>query len=164
MKKDAMISIKGIYDIDGERDVIELLTCGRFYRKDNSYWLSYNESETTGFAGHRTTLRVEPDKVTMRRTGASQSNLVVQKGCRHQCSYETGYGAIMVGISGEHIANDLTDSGGTVDFSYSMDINTVLTSENRVIIKVSPQEEMSGGSHDEDACKNEKVQESVNLC
>lgn len=143
MKKDAMISIKGIYNVDGEKDVIELLTCGRFYRKSNGYWLSYDESETTGFAGHRTTLHVEPGKVTMRRTGASQSHLVVERGCRHQCCYDTGYGAITVGISGEHMALDLSDDGGTVDFSYSMDINTVLTSENRVIIKISPQGEVS---------------------
>ena len=139
MKKDAMIAIKGIYDMDGSRDTIELLTCGRFYRRNNSYWLSYDESETTGFEGHRTTLHIEPDKVTMRRTGASESQLVVQKGKRHQCLYDTGFGAVTVGVSGRAVKSTLDDEGGMVDFSYSMDINTALTSENRVIIKVVPQ-------------------------
>lgn len=139
MKKDAMITIKGVYSIDGGKDVVELLTCGRFYRRNNSYWLSYEESETTGFEGHKTTLHVEKDKVTMRRTGVSESQLVVEKGCRHQCSYNTGYGAITVGINGRNIRSTLCDNGGEVDFSYAMDINTALTSENRVIIKVAPQ-------------------------
>ena len=49
MKKDAMISIKGIYNVDGSPDTVELLTCGRFYRRNNSYWVSYQETETTGF-------------------------------------------------------------------------------------------------------------------
>ncbi len=30
MKQEAMITIKGIYNVNGERDVVELLTCGDF--------------------------------------------------------------------------------------------------------------------------------------
>lgn len=143
MKKDAMITIKGIYDIDGSNDTIELLTRGRFYRRNNSYWVSYDESETTGYEGHKTTLHIEPDKVTMRRSGASESQLVVQKGVRHQCMYNTGFGAMTIGVSGKNVKSSLNDLGGTVDFSYSMDINTALTSENRVIIKVVPQNDLT---------------------
>ena len=139
MKKDAMITIKGIYDAEGSKDTIELLTCGRFYRRNNSYWVSYQETETTGFEGHKTTLHIEPDKVTMRRSGVSESQLVVQKGVRHQCLYDTGFGAMTIGVSGKEVKSTLSDLGGTVDFSYSMDINTALTSENRVIISVVPQ-------------------------
>ena len=139
LKKDAMITIKGIYDAEGSKDTIELLTCGRFYRRNNSYWVSYQESETTGFEGHKTTLHIEEDKVTMRRSGVSESQLVIQKGMRHQCCYDTGYGSITVGVSGKNVHSTLCDDGGTVDFSYSMDINTALTSENRVIIKVMPE-------------------------
>ena len=143
MKKDAMITIKGIYDIDGSNDTIELLTCGRFYRRNNSYWVSYDETETTGYEGHKTTLHIEPDKVTMRRSGVSESQLIVQKGVRHQCMYNTGFGAMTVGVSGKNVKSTLSDDGGTVDFSYSMDINTALTSENRVIIKVAPQNDIT---------------------
>ena len=141
MKKDAMISIKGIYNVDGSPDTVELLTCGRFYRRNNSYWLSYDESETTGFEGHKTTLHIEKDKVTMRRSGLSESQLVVQSGTRHQCLYDTGFGAITVGVNGRAVKSTLDDNGGVIDFSYSMDINTALTSENRVIIEVKPNSE-----------------------
>ena len=140
MKKEAMITIKGIYNVNGEKDVVELLTQGNFYKKNDSYWLSYEESETTGFDGHHTTLHVERNRVTMSRTGLTNSQLIIEKGSRHQCSYDTGYGPIMVGINGRDIRSTLSDDGGEVDFSYAMDINTALTSENRVIIKVSPQE------------------------
>lgn len=136
MKKDAMISIKGIQRVEGEKETVELLTCGRFYRRNNSYWLSYRESETTGFEGHKTTLRVEENRVTMRRSGPMSTQLIVERGCRHQCLYETGYGAMTVGINGRAIRSTLTDDGGELDFSYSMDINTALASEHRVIIKV----------------------------
>ena len=143
MKKEAMITIKGIYDIDGSNDTIELLTRGKFYRRNNSYWVAYDETETTGFEGHKTTLHIEGDKVTMRRSGASESQLVVQKGARHQCLYDTGFGSVTMGVSGKDVKSTLNDEGGIVDFSYSMDINTALTSENRVIIKVVAQNDIT---------------------
>ena len=137
MKKDVLISIKGIQMIDEEFDTIELFTCARFYRKNDNYYLSYEESESTGFEGCRTTLKIEDGhRVTMRRMGAVNSNLVIEKGSRHQCCYDTGLGPIVVGISGDKIKSTLTDQGGEVDFSYSMDVNTVLASEHRVIISV----------------------------
>lgn len=137
MKKDVMIQIKGIQRVDGELDSVELLTCGRFYRKNDSYYLSYEESETTGFEGCRTTLRVDAEeRVTMRRAGRTNSQLVVEKGCRHQCHYDTGFGPLVVGVSGERIKSTLSDKGGELEFSYSMDINAALASENRVIISV----------------------------
>lgn len=139
-----MISIKGIQRVDGVQDVVELLTCGRFYRKDNGYWLSYKESEATGFEGHRTTLHVEDRRVTMRRIGSTSSHLVVEPGSRHQCSYETQIGAFTVGISGGEIRSTLSDDGGEVDFSYEMDINAALASENRVIIRVQAQNTPAG--------------------
>jgi len=100
MKKDVIITIKGTQKIDGELDSIELLTCGRFYRKDRDYFLSYDESETTGFAGRRTTVRIEDgQRVTMQRTGPILSQLIVEKGRRHQCIYNMGEGedAVTVG-------------------------------------------------------------------
>jgi uncharacterized beta-barrel protein YwiB (DUF1934 family) len=134
-----MISIKGIQRVDGQQDVVELLTRGHFYRRGNGYWLSYNESEATGFEGHRTTLHVEDRRVTMRRTGSTTSHLVIEPGSRHQCCYETGLGAFTVGISGGAIRSTLSDEGGEVDFSYDMDVNAALASENRVIIRVQAQ-------------------------
>lgn len=134
-----MIAIKGVYNVGGEQDIIELMTCGRLYRQEGCYWLCYDESETTGFAGHRTTLRVESQRVTMKRSGESATQLIVEQGRRHQCSYNTGYGAVMLGVSGGKVHSTLSDEGGQVDFSYSMDIDTALASENRIIIQVTPQ-------------------------
>lgn len=136
-KKNVFISIKGIQNIDGEKDVIELLTCGEFYWENNQFFISYEESETTGFKNSDTLLKVDgEDTVTLTRTGGTSSHLVIEKGKRHQCHYDTGYGSITVGISGDSIASTLSEAGGILDFSYSMDINSALTSENRVIITI----------------------------
>lgn len=138
MKKDVVINIRGIqYLEDSDNDIVELMTVGRFYRKNGDYYISYDETEATGFEGSRTTLRVEGDhRVTMLRSGQSRSQLIVEKGTRHQCHYETGYGSLMMGVSGDKIESTLSDEGGNLNFKYTLDINASMASENEVFINV----------------------------
>ena len=113
MKKDVLITIKGTQRVGGESDVIEMMTTGRFYRKNKLYYISYEETEATGYEGCRTTLKVGPnDKVTMTRFGPSRSQLIVEQGVRHQCQYDTGYGAMTIGVMGDSFESTLSDRGG----------------------------------------------------
>ena len=41
MKKDVMIFIKGTQEVDGEKDTIELATKGRYYKRRDVLYLSY---------------------------------------------------------------------------------------------------------------------------
>ena len=55
MKKDVLITVKGTQRVSGETDVTEMMTTGRFYRKNKLYYISYEETEATGsldLAGH----------------------------------------------------------------------------------------------------------------
>ena len=135
MKKDVLITIKGTQKIGNEKDVIEMVTTGRFYRKNQMYYISYEETEATGYEGCRTTLKVGPkDKVTMTRFGTSRSQLIVENGIRHQCQYDTGYGAMTIGVMGKHFDSDLSDRGGNLSFGYTLDIEATVASENTVTI------------------------------
>ena len=136
MKKDVLISIRGTQNVDGEKDVVELLTMGRFYKRKGIYYITYNESEATGFEGSKTMVKVDERVVTMRRFGDTQSQLVVEKGVRHQCHYDMGVGSLTVGVSGDQIVSTLGEHGGELLFRYSLDVNTSLTSENEVYINI----------------------------
>lgn len=138
LKKEVLIDIKGVYQQDGESDEIELFTTGTYYKRDGCYCIAYEESEMTGFEGTHTTVRVREDgsMVTLARTGASKSQLIVEQGVRHQCHYDTGYGAMTIGVSGDRIVSTLDKTGGRLEFGYSLDINTSLASENQITIQV----------------------------
>ena len=138
MKKDVLISIKGTIKADGvEPDVIELLTSGRYYNKDGNYYISYKESEATGYEGVTTTLKVDGESsVTLIRNGSINSRLFLEKGRRHLSQYDTGYGQLMVGVSGCRIKSQLDDLGGELSFFYTLDINSSMVSENEVYISV----------------------------
>lgn len=137
MKKDVLINIRGVYRNDDDSDVIEIFTTGKYYKRGGSYYISYDESEATGFNGSRTTLKVDQeDKVTLQRSGTASSQLIVEPGVRHQCHYDVGFGDLMIGVSGGQIKSSLTDAGGNLEIKYSLDVNTMLASENEMYVNV----------------------------
>lgn len=137
MRKDVLISIKGIYSSEDDHDEVELFTTGTYYKRDGSYFICYDETEATGFEGSRTTLQVDDeDKVTMKRSGKSKSQLIVERGVRHQCHYDIGYGDMMIGVLGSSIKSTLGDVGGNLAIKYSLDINSMLASENEMYVNV----------------------------
>lgn len=137
MKKDVFITIKGVQIIEDEPDVTELFTQGCFYKKNNNYYITYDESEATGFEGCKTTLKVEADrKVTLLRSGKMRSHLIIERGARNVGHYGTEAGDLMVGVYTKSLSSSLTDDGGDVKFMYELDINNSLVSENEVFIHV----------------------------
>ena len=138
-QKNVLIVLKGVQRSNGERDVVELSTLGKYYKLENGVdYLTYEESETTGYEGCTTTLKLEGNRrVTITRRGKDlRTELIVERGVRNQCSYDTGVGALMMGICGERIINTLRDEGGKVELHYTLDINTSLASENEIYITV----------------------------
>lgn len=137
-KADGLITIKGTQTIDGEKDAVELLTAGTYFIKDGSYYICYDESDATGYGGSHTTLQYDPlhSQVTLSRRGSTHSELIIEEGRRHQCTYDTGFGNMILGVSGNRIESTLTERGGEIRFRYSLDVNTILASENGVSVSV----------------------------
>ena len=55
---------------------------------------------------------------------------------RHQCQYDTGYGAMTIGVMGDSFESTLSDRGGLLRFGYTLDIEATVASENTVSITV----------------------------
>lgn len=139
MREDYLITIRGTMEQDGESDNVELITRGNFVRRGQSYYITYRETEATGYKDCVTTVKVEGDeKVSMLRYGPAPSQLVIEKGRRHVCHYETGAGSLSLGVAADAIESRLSDHGGRVRFSYLLDVDTASISRNEVDITVRP--------------------------
>ena len=106
-----------------------------------TYYIVYAETEATGYAGCTTTVRVSQDArlVSMTRFGKTSSQLIIEKGIRHLCHYETGYGSISLGVAADVIEHNLLPDGGELQFSYTLDSGAeTLISRNSVLITVEP--------------------------
>jgi len=142
MKKDVIISRRGLQEQDGEAgDPITLVTPGRYYRKNDSYYISYEESELTGLAGTRTTLRIKPDYVKLVRTGLYPSELLFELGKRHMSLYHTDYGDLSIVVSTNHIRNTLTDDGGDLDVQYTVEVANTPVGVNHLSLTIKNAEE-----------------------
>ena len=139
MKKDYLICIDGKMEQDGDSDHIQLKTRGGFVFKDGNFFITYEESQTTGYAGCTTTVKIAQDssRVAMLRYGPAASQLIIEKGVRHVCHYETGTGALSLGVAADESCCELTPTGGQAIFSYTLDSGTQEISRNIVTITVT---------------------------
>ena len=123
MKQEVVLSIRGRQSYeDQEPDVIELVTEGTMELVNGGWEISYEESELTGMAGVTTTFRVEPGKVTLRRTGKLRSEMVFQEGVRHESLYRLDFGALLMTVTAKQVYFDIMPDGGMIDLVYSIEI------------------------------------------
>lgn len=123
MKQDVVLNIRGRQCYDGqEPDVIELVTDGTMELVNGGWDISYEETELTGLVGVTTTFRVEPGKVTLRRTGKLRSEMVFQEGVRHESLYRLDFGALLMAITAKQVFFDIVPDGGIIDLVYMIEI------------------------------------------
>ena len=123
MKRDVVLHIRGQQSYDGQKpEVIELMTEGTMEFLDGGWDISYEETELTGMAGVTTTFRVEPGKVTLRRTGKLRSEMVFQQGVRHESLYQLDFGALLMTVTAKLVYFDIVSDGGVIDLMYDIEI------------------------------------------
>ncbi|SDY70310.1 Uncharacterized beta-barrel protein YwiB, DUF1934 family [Proteiniborus ethanoligenes] len=136
--KDVMLKIKGKQkSLEGEESVIELITEGKFYNKNGAYYLVYDESEISGMEGSTTTLKIQGQKVSMKRFGNNTSKLIFEKGKKHVSEYETMYGDMTMEVMTNDLDINISEAGkGSIDLSYRLNILDSLESNNHLTIDI----------------------------
>ena len=123
MKQAVTLSIEGRQRYqDQEPEIIELVTEGTMEFVDGGWDISYEESALTGLEGVTTTFRVEPDKVTLTRKGALNSQMIFQKDIVHESLYQMPFGALMLSVKATSMFFDILPEGGVIDLSYNIEI------------------------------------------
>ena len=102
--------VKEPVEQEEKEEFVELMTRGQFVQKGGSYYITYKETETTGYEGCTTTLKIAADgsRVAMLRFGkggGAGTQLLIEKGKRNLCHYETGYGSMTLGGTGHQIGH-----------------------------------------------------------
>lgn len=140
MDNNYLISIVGTQEVDGERDTVEVMTSGDLITKNGTTYISYREynNDDPNIYSHNL-IKIESDeKVTIIRKGETESRLILEKGKRHQCFYKTIAGSLLIGIFTDEVDIDLSEKGGSLSLSYSIDFNNDLVSNNefKITLKV----------------------------
>lgn len=137
MQENYLISIKNRQRMDGETGEIEVTTLGSYVKKGDSRYIVYKEYDTENNNSAQTSvLKVEGNsRITLMRS-AGKTRLVLEKGKRHMCPYDTGYGFMVIGVFTSKVDSRLDDLGGQVEVNYTLDVNANLSSLNEILITV----------------------------
>ena len=141
LKEDYIISIVGKqrYEDESQNSEISVNTYGSYSTRNGSRYIAYKEyNPENNRDSCLSILKIEKDStVTMTKSGTG-TRLILEKGRRHNCVYNTDFGQLMIGIYAEKIENTLDDQGGELKITYTMDVNSVFSSENDVFVTVTP--------------------------
>lgn len=133
----ALITITGRQQYDDDKDQVEMKIIGTVEQDDKNYIIRYNEELENSTMPIRARLNIAKDesKVEMIKSGPYSSCLIIEKSKRHLCNYGTEYGDMLMGIFGREVENAYNDNEGTFKFSYDIDINGAISSQNDVTIE-----------------------------
>lgn len=137
--KDIMIKIKGhqASDESGE-DSLEFITEAKLYKRGETIYLIYEESEFSGIPGCKTRLRLRGDQVQMKRLGKGAlpgSEINFEKGKRYKGIYNTPFGAIEMEVLTNKLENTLSEHGdGQIDIDYSISLKGLMEGRNKINI------------------------------
>ena len=137
--KDAVVKITDRHLQDGEEYTCELTTSRSLDFRPDGFTVVYNETDEE-LKGCKTELRYANGVITMTRSGKYNTELIIEKDRRHTCFYRTPYGELIMGIFAKKISNEMTENGGILNFSYTIDFNNTPASENELTVAVTPKE------------------------
>lgn len=123
MKTAVTLAIEGRQTYPGQDpEIIQLVTEGIMEFRSGGWDISYEESELTGLEGVTTTFRIEPEKVTLTRTGALNSTMIFQENVAHESLYQMPFGALLLTVQATRVFFDIVPDGGVIDLSYNISI------------------------------------------
>lgn len=136
MKQEVEIEIYSTQVIESEKSEVKLKAAGHFYEKGGQYYLSYQETEDTGYEGCRSVLKLtNDDLVSLTRFGAAHSQLLIERGQSNRCPYNTGYGILDLEVLGHEIKWTIEETAGHLFMSYTLNLGADTSSYNEIEIR-----------------------------
>lgn len=132
----ARINIETIQDLGGAGDKISLMTEGMYLRQGDAWVVKYVEKDQSGFAGTVTRIEVYDDHMVVDRKGPLTARMEFRAGSSNRFPYQTEYGMSLLGIHTRSFTADLGKDGGSLSIRYMIDIDSLVSGENRLDMTV----------------------------
>ena len=127
MSRDAVISVCSIQNND-EKERIEIVSPGFFFKENDEFVATYQETELSGLGDTLTTLRIGKNYFNMIRTGDINTTMEFKNGRRASILYNTPHGGLCIKMKTNKIKVDIDENGGKVNVDYD-----VIVAKNEII-------------------------------
>lgn len=136
--KPILVSVKSIQrNSEGQELKLELVSEGKYYVKNGSQYIVYEESELTEMKGVTTAIKILPDNtVLLLRLGKLHQRQEFRKGQVTRSNYDTPIGTLEVQMKTYECQVHLVDGIGTIELGYDVNIEGVSSNYTQLTITV----------------------------
>jgi len=119
MDKDAIIRVSSIQNND-EDECIEIVSPGSFFKEDDEYVATYEDTELSGLGDTLTTFRIGENYFNLIREGDVNTNMEFKNGSSSSILYNTPHGGLSIKIKTNDVNIDINEAGGKVKVDYDV--------------------------------------------
>ncbi|CUH96496.1 hypothetical protein P22_2586 [Propionispora sp. 2/2-37] len=134
-----VIAVTGVQrDAAGEETRIELVTVGKYSRKNGTDYLLYDESEISGMEGTNTALKIYNSHVVLLRMGKIEQKQEFRLGEKTYGTYITPFGSIPMAALTSRLEITVSENGtlGAVYIEYDLELDGQWQSTNTLGIMI----------------------------
>ncbi len=135
MKKNVVITVRGLQRQVDEEEPVEVISAGTYLRKEDTHYLSYEEADEDGKIT-KNRIKITPSSVEMTKQGGITTQMVFVKGQKQYACYETPFGELTLGMTTKLINVTEEDNQISVALRYDLEVNGSHMSECELDIEV----------------------------
>ena len=139
MERDVYISIRGLHqyvDQDGYDHDVEVVSSGKYYKKNGQQIISYKEQFAHEDKPVRALVKIDQDSLMVSRSGEMAGQMHFQPMRRNLTVYRTPFGVMEMGVTTSTLKMDLDEHNWKIKVNYALDINNQYTGTHEVEIQV----------------------------
>lgn len=136
MNKEVLVSISGLQFVEDNKDAIEMITVGDYYKKNGKHYLMFEETQE-GFEGTtKNMIKFNEHMVDITKKGITNVHMVFEEKQKNMTYYDTPFGNLLIGLSTNNIDIEEEESTINIKIDYSLDINYEFVSDCKISISV----------------------------
>ena len=147
MTRDVLLAMKGMQfalnEETGEGEPVEIITSARYYEKNDSRYLMYDEMVEGASEPISNLVKFDADSIEVTKKGMINVHMVFEEGKQNLTSYQTPYGSLMIGINTHKVEITEQDDCIHLEALYGLDINYEYLSDCQISMDISPKDRLN---------------------
>lgn len=135
MKKNVVITVKGLQRAVNGEDPLEVISAGTYLRKNDTHYLSYEEADEDGKIT-KNRIKITPETIEMTKQGMVATQMIFAKGQKQYACYSTPFGELTLGMTTKHMTLTEEEQRLFATLCYDLEINGNHMSECELDIEV----------------------------
>lgn len=123
MKKEVVITIKGMQGDLLDDEKIEMMITGTQYEKNGKTYISYEDTYLDEDHATNTTIKISENIVSITRFGSTNTHMIFEKNKEHIMAYQTPYGTFEICSNTKDIKIDSKENKLDLVVTYSLEVN-----------------------------------------